>query len=217
MKFPGILSSHEDDLLLSQRCGKIFFIGLVMSLNALTIFHVYAQGSWSVQYKNLGTFSSPRVTDLNGDGVGDIIFGAGREEFKACDSAVIAMDGRNGKMLWHVSAKDQVFGSATLIDIDGDTINDVIINGRSAEFMAINGRTGKIIWRFDKTQGKQKWYAFYNAQLIKDQNNDGLEEILTSNGGNVWAAPHETKDRPAGHLVVINTKDGSVIAKAKSP
>ena len=69
----------------------------------------YAQKSWSVTYKGMGTFSSPRVTDITGDGIGDVVFGAGREEFQACDSAVIALDGSNGKMLWRVNAKDQIF------------------------------------------------------------------------------------------------------------
>lgn len=164
----------------------------------------------------MGTFSSPRVTDLNGDGIGDVIFGAGREEFQACDSAVIALDGRNGEMLWHVNAKDQIFGSPMLKDLTGDGVDDVIINGRSAEFMAINGKTGKVIWRFDKKSDKP-WYAFYNAQFVKDQNNDGLEDILISNGGNVWAAPHETKHRPPGFLVVVSAKDGKLLAKASSP
>src|SRR5688572_30218223 len=112
--------------------------------------NLHAQQSWSVTYKGMGTFSSPRVTDLTGDGVGDVIFGAGREEFQACDSAVIAVDGKSGKMLWHVRAKDQIFGSPMLKDLTGDGVEDVIINGRSAEFMAINGKTGNLIWRFDK-------------------------------------------------------------------
>src|SRR5688572_13246563 len=195
----------------------VFFIVFVLGTFGQGFQPVFAQKSWSVTYNGMGTFSSPRVTDLNGDGVGDVIFGAGREEFQACDSAVIAVDGRNGKMLWHVSAKDQIFGSASLKDLTGDGVNDVIINGRSAEFMAINGKTGKVIWRFNKRTGKQEWYAFYNAQFIGDQNNDGLEDILTSNGGNVWAAPHEIKDRPPGHLMVISSKDGTVLAKASSP
>jgi len=178
---------------------------------------VRAQNSWSVEYKGMGTFSSPRVTDLTGDGIGDIIFGAGREEFQACDSAVIALDGKTGKMLWHVSATDQIFGSASFKDIDGDKVDDVIINGRSAELIAISGKSGEIIWQFDKKTNKQKWYAFYNAQFVKDQNKDGLEDILISNGGNVWAAPHETKKRPPGKLLIISAKDGKLIAQGSMP
>lgn len=207
----GIVSPVK---LLSRVIFSLILIDIGTFLNCPGI---YAQNSWSVKYKGMGTFSSPRITDLNGDGIGDVIFGAGREEFQACDSAVIAVDGRNGKMLWHVNAKDQIFGSPSLKDLTGDGVDDVIINGRSAEFMAINGKTGKIIWRFDKKTDKQKWYGFYNAQFIKDQNNDGLEDILISNGGNVWAAPHETKDRPAGHLLVVSARDGKLIAKASSP
>lgn len=33
--------------------------------------------TWSITFDGVGTFSSPRVTDLNGDGVGDVIVGAG--------------------------------------------------------------------------------------------------------------------------------------------
>jgi len=83
-----------------------------------------AQDSWTKVLPGLGSFSSPRVTDLNNDGIGDVIFGAGREEFKATDSAVIALNGKNGEMLWKVSAKDQMFGSATLKDINNDGVLD---------------------------------------------------------------------------------------------
>ena len=68
--------------------------------------------SWTVDLPGVGTFSSPRCADLNHDGVMDIVFGAGREEFMACDSAVVALDGLTGQMMWQVSATDQIFGSA---------------------------------------------------------------------------------------------------------
>jgi outer membrane protein assembly factor BamB len=201
--------------MISYISRMVFFLTFVVA--HFHSFEILAQKSWSVKYKGMGTFSSPRVADLNGDGILDIIFGAGREEFQACDSAVIAVDGRDGTMLWHVGAKDQIFGSASLKDLTGDGVADVVINGRSAEFMAINGKTGKIIWRFNKKTDKANWYAFYNAQFIKDQNNDGIDDILVSNGGNVWAAPHETKDRPPGYLLVVSAKDGKLLAKASSP
>jgi outer membrane protein assembly factor BamB len=178
---------------------------------------LFAQEGWSVNLSGIGTFSSPRVADLNGDRIGDIILGAGGEELKRCDSAVFALDGRTGKILWLVNAIDQVFGSAALLDITKDSVQDVFIGGRSAEFMAIDGKTGVVLWRFDKKHGKDKWYGFYNAQFITDQDGDGLEDVLTSNGGNNWAEPHDERKRPPGKLVILSSKSGKLIAEAKMP
>ncbi len=176
-----------------------------------------AQESWAKKLPGIGTFSSPRVADLNNDKVGDIILGAGRKEFQACDSAVIALDGKTGKMLWKVSAKDQIFGSAALKDITNDGIADVFINGRSAELIAVNGKTGDVIWRFEKPLNQTKeWFNFYNPQFIPDQNDDGQDDVLISNGGDVLAEPHDP-NRPPGHLVIINSKNGEVISRAKTP
>src|SRR5687767_9167319 len=66
------------------------------------------QSSWSVKFNGMGLFSSPRVADFNSDGVGDIVLGAGREEFKPCDTAVIAINGVDGSMLWKVANIDHV-------------------------------------------------------------------------------------------------------------
>jgi len=176
-----------------------------------------SQNTWSKKFTGIGTFSSPRVSDLNGDGVGDIILGAGREEFQSCDSAVIALDGQTGMLLWNVSAKDQVFGSASLKDITSDRIMDIFINGRSEELIAINGRSGEVIWRFKVLETeKDEWFNFYNPQFIPDQNNDGLEDMLISNGGDVLAEPYDPY-RPPGQLVVIDSKTGELLGKAAVP
>lgn len=198
--------------------NRIFLLLLIIEIvNIQSSSNLLAQNSWSVSFKGIGTFSSPRITDLNGDGTGDIVFGAGREEFHACDSAVIALDGATGKMLWHVPADDHIFASASFKDINGDHVEDVFIGGRSAGLFAINGKTGEVLWKFDKRKGKQKWYNFYNPQFIKDQDNDGMEDILISNGGNVLAAPYDPKDRHPGNLVIISSRDGRLLAKAPTP
>lgn len=177
----------------------------------------FAQDSWTKILSGYGSFSSPRVTDLNNDGIGDVILGVGRQEFIATDSAVIALNGKNGKMLWKVSAKDQIFGSATFKDINNDGVKDVFIGGRSAELISINGKSGKIIWRFSIPHDQESsWFNFYNPQFIPDQNGDGFPDIIVSNGGDVLAEPYDS-NRAVGHLVILDGLNGELISRAPMP
>ncbi|MFC4874916.1 FG-GAP-like repeat-containing protein [Negadavirga shengliensis] len=176
--------------------------------------------AWSLYLPHLGTFSSPRVADLNGDGVGDIIVGMGRLEFQATDTAVVALDGKLGTILWSLPASDHIFGSALLMDIDGDGVQDVVIGGRSANLFAVNGKTGELIWEFAKEHLRpliqKKYFNFYNPQLIPDQTGDGLADILVSNGGDVLKVPYD-EDRPVGHLMTIDASNGHIIGEAPMP
>jgi outer membrane protein assembly factor BamB len=191
---------------------KYVLLFLIMNFN-----DAFSQESWSKILPNIGTLSSPRVTDLNNDGVGDIILGAGRYEFMACDSSVVALNGKNGDLLWKVKAKDQMFGSATLKDVNNDGVKDIFIGGRSAQLMAIDGSTGKVIWKFKVPKNqKNQWFNFYNPQFIADQNEDGFEDIIVSNGGDVNAAPYDT-DRPTGYLAIIDGENGDLISRAPMP
>jgi outer membrane protein assembly factor BamB len=193
-----------------------------MVLLAFCLFYLpnlsFSQEGWVKELPNIGTFSSPRVTDLNKDGVKDIIMGAGRLEFQACDSAVIAIDGKDGRLMWQVAAKDQIFGSAIFQDVTGDGIDDVFIGGRSAEFMGIDGSNGNVIWRFlsSNPDTSVRWYNFYNPQFVSDKDKDGFPDLLVSNGGDVLAEPHDP-NRPPGYLLIISSKTGRLLSKAIMP
>jgi outer membrane protein assembly factor BamB len=163
-----------------------------------------------------------RLTDLTGDGILDIVLGTGRQELHPADTAVIALDGQNGQLLWYASARDQIVGSAAILDIDDDGINDVIIGGRSAELMALDGPSGNVIWEFytsgdslnpGETAGL---YNFYNPQQIPDQDADGLADLLVANGGDYLAEPDDP-NRPPGHLMVISSRTGKLLAQAQVP
>lgn len=176
--------------------------------------------TWSFPVRGNGTSSSPRVADLNKDGVGDVIVGAGRMEFQSSDTAMMAIDGKSGELLWKHSAENQVFGSALLYDIDQDGIEDVFIGGRNGILNAINGHTGEILWKFNSSVPDElignKYFNFYNPQLIPDQDGDGLMDLLVANGGNVLIQPYD-ENRPVGYLMVISSADGSILQEAPMP
>lgn len=206
--------------------SPLFLAGLIVFITAtspglINLAQAQESKSWTVTFPHSGIYSSPRVADLNLDGTEDIIVGTGKLEFEKTDSAVVAIDGVTGELLWHVGARDQIFGSATLLDINRDSIPDVLIGGRSAELKAINGKTGELIWEYFKESDDVKpssrgLYNFYNPQIIPDQNNDGLQDILISNGGDVNAAPDDP-NRPPGQLMIIDAKNGTLLSSAQTP
>lgn len=177
---------------------------------------------WDKNFPRIGSQSSPRAADLNKDGVLDIILGAGQNEYQASAQGVIALDGRTGDLLWEAASEDQVYGCATLYDITGDGVDDVFIGGRSPHFKALNGVNGKVIWEYtyrdqqDPILGNAR-FNFNNSILVPDQNADGLQDLLTVNGGNSKAAPYSTEDRFPGVLILFDSKTGGILAADTMP
>ncbi len=177
---------------------------------------------WQKDFYQIGSQSSPRAIDLNRDGVLDIVMGAAKAENQPNDQGVIALNGQNGELLWRQKAKDQVFGSATFYDITEDGIPDVFITGRSSTLMALDGSSGKVIWEYNyqfenDSILKHARFNFYNSALIPDQNQNGYPEILTVNGGNVYAPPFSDKNRYPGVLMVLDSKTGLILAADVMP
>ncbi len=178
-----------------------------------------AQIEWTSSFENCFSFSSPRTSDLNGDGVLDIVIGAGIDGTPV-DNGFLAINGVNGETLWSIPSDDQVFGSATFLAINNDGIDDVILAGRNAILKAIDGSTGATIWDFYTDTvvppGDLGYWNFYNSQVIPDQDGDGNLDILVSNGGNHELPNFET-DRPPGHIMVISGASGAELAFAQVP
>jgi hypothetical protein len=162
------------------------------------------------------TLSSPRGSDLNQDGVKDIIIGGGRDGFFSV-SGIMAFDGVDGTLIWEQSCRDEVFGSAIFQDITGDGIEDVFIVGREAQLLCLDALDGSVIWDFFPFGTNPKdsgWYNFYNPQFIHDVNNDGFPDILVTNGGD-HAAPSWDANRPIGRVMIISSLDGEILANAQ--
>lgn len=178
---------------------------------------------WDQNFPVIGSQSSPRAADLNQDGVLDIVMGAGKNEFQSCRQGILALNGKTGDVLWQQEAPDQVYGSATFCDITGDGIKDVFIGGRSPHLKALNGKTGAVIWAYKHTKYagdsilKHARFNFGNNVLVPDQNGDGLEDLLTINGGNAGAAPNTEQDRYPGVLLLFDSRTGDVLAADTMP
>lgn len=178
---------------------------------------------WEKNFYVIGSQSSPRSADLNKDGILDIVMGAGKNELQDSDLGIIALDGKTGDLLWQQETQDQVYGSATFYDITGDGINDIFIGGRSPHLKALDGKTGIIIWEYHYDEHKNDsilQYArfnFNNSVLVPDQNNDGLRDLLTLNGGNSLAIPGSEKNRFPGVLMLFDIKTGNIIAADTMP
>lgn len=177
---------------------------------------------WSTDLPVIGSQSSPRAVDLTGDGVLDIVMGAGKNEFQYSNQGILALDGVTGEIIWQHEAEDQVYGSATFLDVNQDGVQDVFIGGRSPHFRAIDGKTGDLIWKYnyqyeDHPILKFARFNFNNSVLVPDQNGDGLPDLLVVNGGNAEADPYQMENRFPGVLMLMDSKTGEIIAADTMP
>lgn len=203
-----------------KRVWPIFAV-LLFVFGAL--YHLFIRKEyWKLSLPSAGTYSSPRTVHLNKDGILDIVIGGGGLEYEASEYGVLAINGSDGSLLWKVPSRNQVVGSAILSDITSDGIADIFIGGRSAQFWAINGKTGKIIWEYLPSyphmdmKNDTTLLNFFNPQWKSDQDADGFQDLLVAFGGFVKAPPEE-KERPAGSLMVISAFSGKVLARASMP
>jgi hypothetical protein len=174
--------------------------------------------NWVFSLDSVANLSSARSADLNNDGINDIVFGAGTDGVQS-NNGIAAVNGLDGSLLWKRAARNEVFGSAIFKDITSDGVPDVFIAGRQAQLLAINGVDGSLIWDFfpyNTNPIDSGWYNFYNPSFVADFSNDGVNDILVSNGGD-HAAPAWETNRPAGKLLLINSVTGTIIAQAVVP
>lgn len=177
---------------------------------------------WFKDYSIIGSQSSPRTADLNNDDVLDIVMGAGMNEYQKSSQGILAFDGKTGEILWQQEALDQVYGSALFYDVTADGVPEVFIGGRGPHFKALDGKTGAVIWEYKYHYESDPIlrfarFNFNNSVLVPDQNNDGLMDLLTVNGGNAKADPYTEENRYPGVLMIFDAANGNVLAADTMP
>jgi len=140
---------------------KLFWERIYKIVGIISLVYLFScspekkNADWLVHLHGQGTASSPRMADLNQDKLFDIVLGTGGTENVPSDTAVIALDGSVGTLLWHVPGRNQIVGSAIFKDITRDQVPDVFIGGRTGELMAINGANGNVTLHFFSFDSKK--------------------------------------------------------------
>lgn len=133
-----------------------------------------------------------------------------------CGGGFMALDGVTGDPLWAQYTAHELFASSCTLDLNGDGIIDCVFGGRMASLMAIDGRTGAIIWSMsNQLSGGGQVLAetsnFYTPLPIpKDVDGDGVPELMVMHGGDPLRKRNEAV-RNVARLLVVSGRTGRVI------
>ena len=148
------------------RCGSNG--GGIAGLPAPTPIWTYAQAD--------AIYYAPRGADLDGDGQLEVILTGGGE--MPALGEVVALDGDTGAVRWRATAETELYSSPVFLDVTGDGVKDVFVGGRLQSFMAVDGASGDVLWRFEDTAPAARYYFynFYTPVVIADQTGDGVPD-----------------------------------------
>jgi hypothetical protein len=124
-------------------------------------------------------YSSPAMSDINGDGKVDVVFGTGLH-WKGSDAAkVFAVQASNGRDLpgWPVHVGGQTYPSPAIGDVNGDGRPDVVAANWQGNVAAFAG-SGRRLW--NRNLGNN---ASVGSPIIADMNGDGHNDVGVGNVG----------------------------------
>ena len=150
--------------------------------------------------------SSPMVSDLNGDGVEDILVGHGLEGQRG---GLTAVDGKTGEHLWTTKTHDEVYSTTPLVDLTGDGVIDPLVGGRKYhnDIIALDGTNGNTIWSMKEINKETKFpKTNCNSPVrIDDRDKDGVDELLVVQSGG------QDKTRPPALIHLVSGKTGKIL------
>jgi len=116
--------------------------------------------------------SSPAISDINGDGLRDIVFGSD-------DKKVYAID-YEGRLLWRRATGGMVKAAPSIDDVNRDGRKDVVVGSDDGSVYAIDQR-GNVFWSY-QTGGPVR-----SSPVIADVDGiPGMEVFFGSMDGNIY-------------------------------
>jgi len=129
--------------------------------------------------------STPHVSDLNGDGKDEIIFGSELGTVYCLNSF--------GQLVWKFKAGDAIRGGITSSDLTGDTTKEVIF-GSTDGYLYVLSPTGKLLWKIKaKSPIESTPCIFQEQQQIIFGTDDGTIYSLNYHGQLQWGFRTKSK------------------------
>ncbi|XP_032596106.1 uncharacterized protein LOC6567724 isoform X2 [Drosophila grimshawi] len=193
---------------------------------------IRVQHLWTRSMARMNSESPLRAADLNGDAIKDVIFGYGVDDNihyegiplprcksaqggddVPCEGGVVALNGRDGSILWQTWSVANVFSLHCNADIDRDGGIDCLAAGRLGMIFAINGRTGQVIWTFHELEVETNSpivMDLYTINVLRDLDGDEVPDLIA-------AHLEEREESKAGHIKLISGKTGKVLRSIPTP
>lgn len=190
---------------------------------------------WSRTFAKLNSEAPVRKTDLDGDGITDLIIGFGVDDsieienssdvpqctthngqMDLCGGGVLAVNGASGDVMWKFWASFAIFSLFCKFDINNDQINDCIASGPGGLLISLDGKSGRMLWEMKEFTMRSpeeidvNSVDLYTVNLLRDLDSDGVFEIIAAH----------TDDRfgiREGHIRLISGKTGKVIRSIPAP
>ena len=183
---------------------------------------------WSVDFSPATTELSPVLFDVNIDGTADLLMNQITERLEQkeycsercveefghtpCQVQMVALDGRDGSIVWKVWLEFAPFAINCKHDLTGDRHPDCILSGRSGSLVAMDMKhEGSLIWVVDPAP-TFPMYNYYYPLLVKDFDEDGVTDLVVTHGGDITYAP-TLKDRTPGMLFVVSGRTGMQLSE----
>ena len=141
---------------------------------------------------------------------------APRGQMDLCEGGVLALNGANGDVLWKFWASFAIFSLFCKFDINSDRINDCVISGPGGLLVALDGKSGRLLWEMKEfnLQSPEEIDVnsvdLYTVNLIPDLDSDGVPDVI-------GAHTDERFGIREGHIRLISGKSGKIIRSIPAP
>ncbi|XP_015432829.1 PREDICTED: uncharacterized protein LOC107188942 [Dufourea novaeangliae] len=185
---------------------------------------------WTKSLPKLTSESPLRSSDVNEDGVEDIIvgFSTGLDTMDTpeyicvsyfdgqipCYGGVLALNGKTGDTLWTHWTAHAIYSVDCGLDLTNDKIKDCIICGHGGILHAINGQDGSSIWEapVEALQPSEDWKLadIYDAKFIADIDGDEVGDVIASH-------TIQSTEVQLSEILIISGINGSIIHSSILP